>query len=228
MQLLSIDVGLINLSYAIVDMELKQNTKCIIHDWNNVNMLHSFDDMNYIANYYLKWSKQMLLECINKLELDIGTAKKKSELQKIIKTNLKDNKIRKGPINLRNVVLNVKSYFDPILKSHNIDIVIIENQPCMKNPQMKSMQMIIFTYFCLNNKNVKFISASQKMKFCSKKGWVNLDNIKGDYKKTKQCSIDIVSKYILDKEHHIWNSSKKKDDLADVILQAFAYCDKCV
>ena len=66
------------------------------------------------------------------------------------------------------------------------------------------------------------------MKFCSKKGWVNLDNIKGDYKKTKQCSIDIVSKYILDKEHHIWNSSKKKDDLADVILQAFAYCDKCV
>ncbi len=52
MRILSIDVGIINLSYAIVDMELKPEMKWKIDDWNNVNMLHSFDDLNYISNYY--------------------------------------------------------------------------------------------------------------------------------------------------------------------------------
>tara|TARA_B100001250_G_C19779216_1_gene781053 strand:+ start:1180 stop:1866 length:687 start_codon:yes stop_codon:yes gene_type:complete len=228
MRILSIDVGIINLSYAIVDMELKPEMKWKIDDWNNVNMLHSFDDLNYISNYYSKWSKDMLLTCINKLGLELGVAKKKCELQSIIKTHLKAKKIRKLPMNLQNIVLNIKAHFTDRVYPCDIDIVIIENQPCMKNPQMKSMQMIIFTYFCLNGFTVKLVSASEKMKFCSKKGWIDPKEVVGNYKKTKKSSIDIVSKLILDQEHEIWNSSKKRDDLADVILQAFAYCDKCV
>jgi len=56
----------------------------------------------------------------------------------------------------------------------NVDKVIIENQPSLKNPQMKSIQMIVYSYFLmygkvLNNneykiKNIDFCNASNKLK----------------------------------------------------------------
>ena len=60
----------------------------------------------------------------------------------------------------------------------NVDIVIIENQPSLKNPQMKSIQMILYSYFLIlgkvigdgNNNNhgyistIDFCSASNKLK----------------------------------------------------------------
>ena len=49
--------------------------------------------------------------------------------------------------------------------------IIIENQPALKNPIMKSIQMIIFTYFNLRGKidnnsidKILFLSASNKLK----------------------------------------------------------------
>ena len=39
--------------------------------------------------------------------------------------------------------------------TETLDYVLIENQPCMKNPKMKSLQMIIMTYFLLKKCNYK-------------------------------------------------------------------------
>jgi len=59
----------------------------------------------------------------------------------------------------------------------NVDIVVIENQPSLKNPQMKSIQMILYSYFLILGKvigngdnslnyidKIDFCSASNKLK----------------------------------------------------------------
>jgi len=91
------------------------------------------------------------------------------------------------------------------------------------------LTMIVFTYFCLlkDTKHiVKCISASRKMQFCKSIGWI--ESIPKGYVKTKECSINVVEKLFGDSPPECWIKSKKKDDLSDVIIQAFAYCDKLV
>jgi len=53
----------------------------------------------------------------------------------------------------------------------DVDIVVIENQPSLKNPQMKSIQMILYSYFLIlgkvignSDKNTSYID---KIDFCS-------------------------------------------------------------
>jgi len=57
----------------------------------------------------------------------------------------------------------------------NVDYVVIENQPSLKNPQMKSIQMILYSYFIILGKavnfgefknitSIDFCSASNKLK----------------------------------------------------------------
>ena len=167
MRIFSIDVGIKNLSYAFIDIKSTENYNII--DWNNINILHSFDDLQYVANEYTKWPKPMLIDCIIYLNLDKNPHGSKSQLKNIIKSHL-DNKCikKKNSYDLEKIVENIKNHFNSNFKPIDCDLVLIENQPCMKNPQMKSMQIIIFSYFCfVNNSNytVKFINANEKMKF---------------------------------------------------------------
>lgn len=57
----------------------------------------------------------------------------------------------------------------------DVDYVVIENQPSLKNPQMKSIQMILYSYFVILGKaidlggdhkicTIDFCSASNKLK----------------------------------------------------------------
>lgn len=59
----------------------------------------------------------------------------------------------------------------------DVDLVVIENQPSLKNPQMKSIQMILYSYFLILGKivgngdkstgyidRIEFCSASNKLK----------------------------------------------------------------
>ena len=53
----------------------------------------------------------------------------------------------------------------------DVDIVVIENQPSLKNPQMKSIQMILYSYFLILGKVIgngdKSIGYIDKVDFCS-------------------------------------------------------------
>ena len=127
------------------------------------------------------------------------------------------------------------------LDKHNfynrkIDLVLIENQPCLKNPQMKSIQMIIYSYFMIKGvlnensqiKQIKLISASKKLDVYN--GPIIECNLKSKYSRTKKLSI-LYTKYILELKKdelnlEIFSLNKKKDDLADCFLQGLYFIKK--
>jgi hypothetical protein len=125
----------------------------------------------------------------------------------------------------------------------DIDTITIENQPAFKNPKMKSIQMIIYTYFLIrgridnenNIKNILFLSASNKLKIelylgnndeekINKKKDIEKNlGIKDKYKRNKELAkifcIEMMS-YFTNKDdwEEIFLKHKKRDDLADTFL----------
>lgn len=109
-----------------------------------------------------------------------------------------------------------------------INKVLIENQPVQKNPTMKTIQIVVFSYFMYGKAiqkkidNVIFISASRKNKLAEK---FNIE-VTGSskYIRAKKLAV-LVTKQLI--ENSDWNthfnSHKKKDDLADSYLQLLAY-----
>ena len=122
------------------------------------------------------------------------------------------------------------------------DTVLIENQPAMKNPKMKSIQMIIYSYFLIRGKvdkkikKISFMLASNKLKIKID----NKENIekaiiekhKNKYKQRKELSkiycknminnLEIENK---DKWFNYFNINKKQDDLADTFLMIIYFID---
>lgn len=109
-----------------------------------------------------------------------------------------------------------------IIKSLNLlkykpTIINIENQPCLKNPLMKTIQIIITTYYKMNNSKINIIKADHKFK------WLNLNTTcpKGDteYDNRKNYSIDTCLNYLKQNNLNNWiqiiESFKKKDDICD-------------
>ena len=127
------------------------------------------------------------------------------------------------------------------LKLDGVNKIIIENQPALKNPKMKSVQLFIYTYFFCKLKdgrfpeleNVSFFNASKKLiKQDTSKDPAKDPSIKEQplseyqsYKKRKNDSIDIVKEFLKDMEdwEKYFNSHPKKDDLADSLLQGVMY-----
>ena len=139
------------------------------------------------------------------------------------KVNLKKNKI--------GVFSNIIDVLDKYPHFLDCEHVLIENQPCMKNPTMKSIQMIIYSYFLINGcknsfskiNNVKFISPMNKLKVYD--GPEFELKVKSKYSQRKKSAI-IHSKYFLQnnpKFLSFFNSNKKNDDLADSLLQGLYF-----
>ena len=89
--------------------------------------------------------------------------------------NLVDNEEMKKNRNL--IFENIPRKLHEIPQLLNVDYVVIENQPSLKNPQMKSIQMILYSYFLILGKvigngdnstsyinSIDFCSASNKLK----------------------------------------------------------------
>jgi len=117
----------------------------------------------------------------------------------------------------------------------NAEIVLIENQPSFKNPTMKAISDVLYTWFMIrgivdkeiNNstiKEIRFISPSNKLKEFDTKKLDEADDTK-KYKITKKLSVDntktILTSYDLDRWTERILSFDKKDDLADCFLQGW-------
>ena len=121
----------------------------------------------------------------------------------------------------------------------SVKCVLIENQPALKNPTMKSIQMIIYTFFILQGvmnesstiQEVFMVNARNKLKVY--KGPFVIcpynDDKKNKYKKNKYLSIQYTKNMIEEEEvtfQELFENSKKKDDLADAYLQGIYWINK--
>ena len=131
----------------------------------------------------------------------------------------------------------------------NASYIIIENQPVLKNPTMKSVQMLLYSYFILrgfcerektNSKinHINLFQARQKLNAFTEKHEnlssedrtkiLKIEKLKSKYSRTKQLSV-IYCRHMI-KEQRRWiglfDRSKKKDDLADAYLITVHYIQK--
>jgi len=106
-------------------------------------------------------------------------------------------------------------------------IVIIENQPVLTNPKMKSIQMMVFTYFVMIGcENVYFFSP--RCKFQAYDGPVIECSLKSKYAQRKKLAIQYCQYFIKDNPEYtdFFITHKKKDDLSDCLLQALSFLKK--
>lgn len=150
---------------------------------------------------------------------------------------------KKQKSNLHQISRNLISILDEINFAAEIDIILIENQPAFKNPKMKSIQMILYTYFVIryqvDMKNIHlgiyFMMANNKLK-------VKLPNLELQEKYQKDINHKYKTKYqrfkelgktycgyYLENEKNLkqWQSEyqkhQKQDDLADTFLMCVYY-----
>jgi len=101
--------------------------------------------------------------------------------------------------------------------------VVIEKQP-ETNKGMKSVEHLLHTYFLINNKDVVIWDARHKIPDIAGAG-------KARYTERKKASIERARKFIeVIGPNRDWvsffDSHKKKDDLADTVMQALSFMDK--
>ena len=116
-------------------------------------------------------------------------------------------------------------------------VILLENQPCMKAPLMKTIQVMIFSYFQMLRHvgqldqlecSVHLVSAQIKTK-AALHPFTLPETLLTAYKKRKWESVQYTKAYLNSPEFHfhsgrsIFESQKKKDDLADAFLQACAW-----
>ena len=121
-------------------------------------------------------------------------------------------------------------------------IILLENQPVLKNPTMKSMQMFLYSYYLMNIldsnidlsiKKLQCYCASKKLdmiKYIPEDEQLRIttfiDTVNNPYQKNKKMSIMLVE--VLLKNNAKWleffKSHPKQDDLADSLLMTLHYC----
>ena len=221
MRVLSFDVGIKNLAFCLIN----QNDK-LIEDWGILNI--SIDPQcDHCMNDKI-CDKSAVYQCDNCKVCTAHAKLKKYEGKKW-------KKIPKD----KNVVLEMGKKMVQILDEKNdflsVDVVIIENQPALKNPTMKTVQMMLYSYFLINGimiqerdmVSIELINARNKLK--AYKGPEIPCDIKDKYKRTKYLGIEYCRKMINENNKidskwlSLFESSKKKDDLSDAYLQGMYY-----
>lgn len=213
MRIFGADIGLKNLSYCIIEII---DDKLSIIEWELINLCS--DELKCCK--ILRGGKQC--DKISKYtdnENHYCTAHKTAECKKI-KEKDKDNLFTYG----RNLYMFLDNHPNVL----TCDQYVIENQPALKNPKMKSMSMILYSYFIHHNKsNLLFIQPKQKLKIADKEIKEIISNSKNKYKTTKDLGIKsceyILDKQVINKDEFLekFNQSKKKDDLSDSFLHAY-------
>ena len=144
----------------------------------------------------------------------------------------------KGNKNIQQLSTILYNKLDKLPNLLNVTEVLIENQPVFKNPTMKSIQMILYSYFVLRgiiddkkNINMSLMSAKNKLKVYDGPKITKFDHIKSKYSRDKKLSIEYCNIFLEKckdskkwKEYFI-NYKKNRgkgiignDDLADTFL----------
>ena len=179
-------------------------------------------------------TKTRLIELMKDLKLtytnDCMKSKRdelKYELRKCIKERYLNRikKIKKKistDYDLIEIGKKIKLEFDKIEDMNDLTHVIIENQISPLASRMKTIQGMVAQYFIMKFEeiNIDFISSANKLKLFT--------TIGSDYKQHKKDAIYFCNDVLLKNVNllsHVekFNSSKKKDDMADSFLQGIWY-----
>ena len=218
MKYLSFDVGIKNLAFCSLDDNKK------ILDWGIINL-----DKNPICQCGLqkeccKSSTFIVVSDNGETKYSCTTHTKKYKKKKKMNNDRDIFNLSKIMIN----ELNSKEYF------LNHEVICIENQPALKNPVMKTVQMILYSYFMIEGatkdtpvSEVHMINARNKLKVY--KGPEVECKFTDKYKKNKYLSVEYTKQMILEEDPkfiELFTDCKKKDDLADAYLQGIYFIDK--
>ena len=216
MKVLSFDVGIKNLAYCLLD-----DANDTIEDWGILNI-----SADPVCEHQMK---DRCCEKSAKFIVDgVYLCPSHCHLKKY-----RERKAKKVP-KPKNLLLEIGKNIAKLLDSKplflEVDAVIIENQPALKNPTMKSIQMIVYSYFLVKGvcaegllDTIELINARNKLR--AYKGPPVACEIKDRYKRTKFLGIKYCEHMIHENTEILetyriqFQESKKKDDLADAYLQ---------
>ena len=192
MKICSWDVGIINLSYCIIEFEDTILEHPYQKNMKNYKIIH-WGIINLMENKEMKKNRNLLFENI---------PKKLNEIAHLL----------------------------------DVDYVVIENQPSLKNPQMKSIQMIVYSYFLMYGKvlnsveekkikQIDFCNASNKLKMY-KGPVIDLNKVREEEKekklaeknakkakapkKNKKNQQELITQYITSASHEKTNDDRNE------------------
>ena len=220
MKYLSFDVGIKKLAYCSLNNDKK------ILDWGIINL-----------NKDPKCQCGIQKECSKTATYQINVPDN-NEVKYCCTTHIKKHKGKKKKLNSNYDLFKISQIMMKELNTKvdflNHEIICIENQPALKNPTMKSVQMLLYSYFIIEGvckdpicENVQMINARNKLKVY--KGPEVECKFTDKYKKNKYLAVEYTKVMILKEDKKfidLFTESKKKDDLADAYLQGIYYIDK--
>lgn len=247
MKLTSFDVGIRNLAVCVMEtstnsgegeggaVEPDLNVPKILH-WDVINLLQDSDakvtkrcgaftksnkECGKLAKY--KKGEDYFCKTHTKIEGDQGSFVEIKTKKRKVKTLGTQDLCKLLYIRLNNIIEHQYDF----LSSDNI---IIELQPG-KNPRMKSLSNMLYSYFILkgviegNVKIVKFVSAKYKLTLY--KGPEIECKLKGKYARDKYYGKKHCEYFLQNSENtgllEKFNKNPKRDDLADCFLQGYWY-----
>ena len=125
-------------------------------------------------------------------------------------------------------------------------IILLENQPVLKNPTMKSMQMFIYSFYLMNildsnielcSKKLQCYCASKKLdmiKFLTEEEQTRIttfiETVNNPYQKNKKMAIMMTEALLQNNAKWLsfFKSHPKQDDLADSLLMTLHYFSKAL
>lgn len=155
--ILSFDIGTRHLAYCALHHTVtpdnsQPSNPTRIHKWQVVDLM-SIQGTPYDEACIWVVSKSWKIGEL-RAYLDgknMSSVGKRDELIKRIHGDLKKRKIKKvTSTNLCVLASKLYAYLDTQPWMLQCDVIVLENQPCMTNPVMKSVQMLLYGYFLYN------------------------------------------------------------------------------
>lgn len=241
MKILSFDVGIKNLAYCIIEVSDKDNKEHKILDWDIINCAETLLQGG-LKCCVCKKGKLCGKPAVNRVKTDgdkeLGFCKLKT-CQKELNGTYTGKQVKKykqkttKDLSLEDIGMEMYNQLHEKANLIKVDEIVIENQPVLKNPTMKSVQMLLYSFFLLMKKisndssdyNINLFNARKKLAIYDGPK-VDLSHIKNAYNKRKKQSV-IYTKYFIEKYNSSWsdlfNENSKKDDLADCYLQGLTF-----
>ena len=242
-KIISFDVGIKNLAYCVVSfnnsLDVYDHT---IEDWGVIDIMEKFLDEAVKCSVN---KKGVLCGCpaVSAVTIDnktIGFCNKKT-CQGVAQSTYSKKQIKKikavntksiSQLDMTSEMINKLKLFPSLL---NTNIVVIENQPVLKNPTMKSIQMVLYSYFLINGytssessiSNIALFNAGRKLDIYNGPEITDIPD-SSTYSGRKKLSIAYTRYFLKNKQEKLdfFNKHKKKDDLADSYLQCLTYYKK--